>query len=193
MREGRGPQPLDLAPRPSFVGWRELSPACPSLSSSGDTCEATYEICINLSPTAHTRGTSALREQNQGLEKAPMAFSSDFPLEKGLLAHGQTQIDRGGAQFQTFKKCAQLLCLPDTTASSEVDPTSVFVALTLSLSQIAVISGNSLDGKAGSSCWWDTADRRGAILNLTSSRCPVPASLLVLYTGFSTGTRMRRA
>ena len=99
-REGRGPElPLDLAPRPSFVGWRELKPACPSLSSSGDTCEATYEICINLSPTAHTRGTSALREQNQGLEKAPMAFSSDFPLERGLLAHGQTQIDRGGAQF----------------------------------------------------------------------------------------------
>ena len=94
-REGRGPElPLDLAPRPSFVGWRELKPACPSLSSSGDTCEATYEICINLSPTAHTRGTSALREQNQGLEKAPMAFSSDFPLERGLLAHGQTQIDR---------------------------------------------------------------------------------------------------
>ena len=71
-REGRGPElPLDLAPRPSFVGWRELKPACPSLSSSGDTCEATYEICITLSPTAHTRGTSALREQTQGLEKAP--------------------------------------------------------------------------------------------------------------------------
>ena len=79
-----------------------------------------------------------------------------------------------------FKKCAQLLSL-DTTASSRVDPTSVFVALTLSLSQIVVISGNSLEWKAGSwgeSCWWETADRRGAILNLTSSRCPVPASLL---------------
>ena len=49
--------------------------------------------------------------------------------------------------------CTTAVAQTDTTASSEVDPTSVFVALTLSLLQIAVISGNSLDWKAGSSSW----------------------------------------
>ena len=73
-------------------------------------------------------------------------------------------------------------CCLDTTGSLRVDPTSVFVALTLRLSQIVVISGNSLDWKAGS---WGravggtqlTVVAQSSILRPPNVRCQLPCWL----------------
>ena len=126
-----GPGPSE-APRPGTLAiWRGessvLPPAhhCPPLVTPG---EATYEICINLAPTELTRGASALSgSKTQGLEKAPRAFSPDFLLEEALLAarHESMEVHDSFKSLTNSHNCGR-------DRNLAVDPTSVFVALTLS-------------------------------------------------------------